>query len=40
MAVKRDSVEEFAKLDFVFHAAIVRAAQNRFLLEFTSPDRA
>jgi DNA-binding FadR family transcriptional regulator len=33
LAVKRDSADEFARLDFLFHAAIVRAAQNRFFLE-------
>lgn len=33
LAVKRDSADEFARLDFLFHAAIVRAANNRFFLE-------
>ncbi|MDI4233549.1 FadR/GntR family transcriptional regulator [Bradyrhizobium sp. 31Argb] len=33
LAVKRDSADEFARLDFLFHAAIVKAAHNRFFLE-------
>jgi GntR family transcriptional regulator, transcriptional repressor for pyruvate dehydrogenase complex len=33
LAVKRDSADEFAQLDFLFHAAIVKATQNRFLFE-------
>ena len=33
LAVKRDSAEEFAALDFLFHASIVDAAQNRFYSE-------
>lgn len=33
LAVKRDSADEFARLDFLFHAAIVKAARNRFFLE-------
>jgi DNA-binding FadR family transcriptional regulator len=33
LAVKRDSADEFARLDFLFHSSIVKAAQNRFFLE-------
>ncbi len=33
LAVRRDSAEEFARLDFLFHAAIVKASRNRFLFE-------
>jgi DNA-binding FadR family transcriptional regulator len=33
LAVKRDSADEFAHLDFLFHASIVNAAQNRFFTE-------
>lgn len=33
LAVKRDSAEEFARLDFLFHSSIVKAARNRFFLE-------
>lgn len=33
LAVKRDSADEFARLDFLFHASIVEAAQNRFFHE-------
>lgn len=33
LAVKRDSADEFARLDFLFHASIVEAAQNRFFIE-------
>ena len=33
LAVKRDSADEFARLDFLFHATIVKAAQNRFFIE-------
>lgn len=33
LAVKRDSAEEFARLDFLFHSSIVDAAQNRFYRE-------
>jgi DNA-binding FadR family transcriptional regulator len=32
--VKRDSADEFARLDFLFHASIVKAAQNRFFQEY------
>ena len=34
LAVKRDSADEFARLDFLFHASIVKAAQNRFFQEY------
>lgn len=33
LAVKRDSADEFARLDFLFHLSIVEAAQNRFYRE-------
>jgi DNA-binding FadR family transcriptional regulator len=33
LAVRRDSADEFARLDFLFHAAIVKATNNRFLIE-------
>jgi DNA-binding FadR family transcriptional regulator len=33
LAVTRDSADEFARLDFLFHSSIVKAAQNRFFLE-------
>ncbi|WP_165435354.1 FadR/GntR family transcriptional regulator [Bradyrhizobium sp. Leo121] len=33
LAVKRGSADEFARLDFLFHAAIVKAAQNSFFIE-------
>jgi DNA-binding FadR family transcriptional regulator len=32
--VKRDSADEFVRLDFLFHASIVKAAQNRFFQEY------
>jgi DNA-binding GntR family transcriptional regulator len=32
--VKRDSADEFVRLDFLFHASIVTAAQNRFFQEY------
>ena len=32
--MKRDSADEFARLDFLFHASIVKAAQNRFFQEY------
>jgi DNA-binding FadR family transcriptional regulator len=32
--VKRDRADEFARLDFLFHASIVKAAQNRFFQEY------
>ena len=32
--MKRDSADEFARLDFLFHSSIVKAAQNRFFQEY------
>jgi DNA-binding FadR family transcriptional regulator len=32
-AVERDSPDEFARLDYVFHLSIIEAAQNRFYLD-------
>ena len=32
-AVKRDSADEFARLDFQFHLSIMQASQNRFLIQ-------
>ncbi len=33
LAVERDSPDEFARLDYVFHLSIVEAAQNRFYFD-------
>lgn len=32
-AVKKDSADEFARLDFLFHLSIVRASANRFYIQ-------
>ena len=33
LAVEKSSPDEFAKLDFIFHFSIIKAAQNQFLIE-------
>ena len=33
VAVERDSAEEFARLDYVFHLSIIEASQNRFYVD-------
>lgn len=33
MAVKQNSADEFAKLDYLFHFSIIEAAQNRYAIE-------